>query len=175
MATTQGFDSGSYDYRQMYDIKDLRGNLPTPIIHQDTLLYALSSNPDIAEFFHIVNKTHLTGILNNRQGNFTIFVPLNGGIPNTFRNPDRYRCRQIVLQHMLEQPVPEKFIKGSQATLLNTRVPGSSILVENWYSDLPMINRYSKILASQRIGNGIIYFIDKMILPDQNPLSNIAI
>ena len=167
MATVHGFMDGACDYRQMYDIQDLRGNLPVPVIHKNTLLYAIANNPDVSDFFHILNKTQLTGTLNSMQSACTMFVPLNGGIPQEFKNPGSFECRQIVLRHMMDIPVAEAFIRGSKGVLLNTR--GSKLMLENWNSELPILNRYSQIVASQRIGRSIVYFIDRMILPDQSP------
>ena len=34
MAAMHGFMDGSYDYKQMYTIQDLRGPLPTPVIQR---------------------------------------------------------------------------------------------------------------------------------------------
>ena len=175
MATSHGYFDGSYDYRQMYDIHDLRGKLPLPAVYEDTLMYALTSNPDVSEFLHLVNKTRLPATLNNLQGDFTLFVPLNGGIPDEYLNPDQYRCRQIVLQHMLEHAVPPPFINRSRAMMLYSRVPGSSMLLENNPDMNPTINRYSQVIGHKKYGRGIVYFLNRMILPDQNPLSNIAI
>lgn len=177
MTSTHGYMDGSYDYKQMYTIQDLRGPLPIPEIHSNTLFGALASNPDVSYFTEMITKTQLIGVLNNKQGDFTLFVPLNSGIPQYFRDECDYKTRRLILFHMLEHAVPEPFIKGSRAMLVNTRIPGSKLLVENnpLLSPIPLINRTSQVIGSQKIGNAMIYFLDRIIVPDQNPLSNVEI
>lgn len=175
MSTIHGFMDGSYDYKQMYNIQDLKGPLPKPVIYEDTILGAMAQNPDVSQFFDMVTKSRLSATLNSVQGDFTIFVPVNNGIPDCYLDSCDYKNRQIILLHMLEHAVPLAFIKGSRAMFVNTRLTGSRLLIENEIAPLPLINRSSQVLGYKLIGNGIIYFIDKMILPEDNPLSNVSI
>lgn len=189
MAYTATYQDGSLDYRQMYSIPDSRGPLPIPVVHQNTLMYGLFSDPNVSEFLKMVNKTQLPGVLNKLQGDFTLFVPVNGGIPVEYQCANEYLSRRIVLMHMLEHAVAFPFIQGSKSMLVNTRIPGSRLLVENYRNEpeikslggiIPgeyttMINRYSTILGWKQFGRGIIYYIDKMILPESNPLTNVSL
>lgn len=173
MASLQGFMDGSYDYKQFYNIKDLAGPLPKPAIHCNTLLGALEKNKDCIQFVSLLKSLPMSAIYNNNQASFTLFVPI-ANYCNVNIN-DSYKVRQFILLHTLEHAVSYPFLKSSKGMLLNTRLPGSNILVENIYTDTPLLNRQSKILGQQIVGNSVIYFIDVPLCLDQNPLSNVDI
>ncbi len=169
----QSYSDGSYDYKQMYTIQDRRGPLPECVANPNTIFYELFMNPALSKFRDIVNNTGLVGTLNNIQGNFTIFVPINDGIPDSYALDDSYAMRKLVLQHMLQSAVPPAFIKGSSGMLVDTRATGNQILIET-RGEISMINGYSRIIGSKQVGNAFIYLIDKIIPLSSNPLSNIS-
>jgi len=171
MATMHGYMDGSYDYKQMYNIQDLNGSLPTLVVHEDTLLHVLTNTKGVSKFKTLVENTKLPGILNSRQGDFTLFVPIDSGIPNAVMNGTQFKTRQTVLYHMLEHAVPVEFVRGSRSMMVNTRLPGSRLLIEN-YGQGPVINRFSKILGYQYVGGASVYFIDRILPEGSNPLSN---
>jgi len=151
----------------------LKGPLPKPIIKCNTLLGALEKNKDCIEFVSLLKSLPMSAVYNGVQASFTLFVPISNTC-NVNIN-DSYKVRQFILLHTLEHSVSYPFLKGSKAMLLNTRLPGTSILVENIYTDTPLLNRQSRVLGQQIVGNAVIYFIDNPLCVDQNPMSNIDI
>lgn len=173
MASLQGYMDGSYDYKQMYNIKDIRGPLPKPVIHKNTLLDALHSNPKCLEFARMVmSLPDMSAKFNNSQANFTVFVPLSDMyLPSN----DSYHVRQLILLHTLEHAYTYQFLASSRMMWLNTRLPGTKLLIENLGTPRTMINRHAQILGQQMVGNAVIYFIDQSLRLDENPLASIDI
>ncbi len=164
----------SFDYRQMYDMTDRRGDLPLPVVHPNSIFYELATNPQLSMFKDMVEHTGLVGVLNDPHAKFTLFAPLNTGIPPHFQHFNNYTLRRIILQHMLEKAVPLVFLTSSQGMLVNTRVPGSSLLVRNM-NGATIINDFSRVVGNKIVGNCQIIFVDKIIPPDSNPLSNVSV
>ena len=161
MTTLQGYTDGSYDYRQMYDIKDLKGPLPQPTIRCDTLLGALSENPYCHEFTKIVKAVpEMAALFNDSQSSFTLFVPLSD-LPSW--KADSYFLRKFILLHTLDRPLPYKFLATSPMMYVNTRLPDVRILVENLNTLKPLLNRSATILGQQVVGNAVIYYISQSL------------
>lgn len=173
MTTLQGFTDGSYDYKHMYNIKDLNGPAPVPVIHGDTLLSFLASSSKYTPFMHLVEKAGLAGKLNSKQAAFTLFVPV--GMNDIATKVDMLTAKKIVLGHMLERTIPYPFILSSRMMYLDTRIQTTRILVEN-YGAAPILNREASIIGHSKVGNAIVYLIDNPLSIDrQNPLVNIDI
>lgn len=177
MASSHGYFDGSFDYKQMYDIKDIKGPLPVPSFNQHTLLgYLHFQNTPFAD---IISKTNLAGTYNDTQAQFTLFVPTK--LPHTLANADSYFLRQLVLYHTLEHTIPLAVIQNTKCMRLNTRLNGSKILVQNLPSpttdgyQTTRLNHNSTILSYTPVGNSHIFFIDFPLIDLQNPMSNIDI
>lgn len=164
MSSLYGTDP-SYNYTHMYNIKDLRGTLPTPTWDQNTLLGFLHFKQH--PFAEIIGKTHLAGTYNSPQADFSLFVPTY--IDTTL---DSYKLRQLVLYHTLEHAVPYKFLTSSGMMKVSTRIPGARIIVENVGLKTPLINGCSRVIGTDKVGNANIFYIDKPLWLDSNPLSN---
>jgi len=136
--------------------------------NENTLLgYLHSKNFKFAE---IIEKLHISGKYNHSQADFTLFVPLNlNGWENV---EDRYKLKQFVLFHTLERTLSVYFLKSSGAMMINTRLPGSRILVENINSNVPVLNREARVVDEIRVGNANIIVIDRPLTLDDNPMSN---
>jgi uncharacterized surface protein with fasciclin (FAS1) repeats len=171
MASAQGFTDGSYDYKHMYNIKDINGPHPIPKFNTDTILGYLHNHN--FEFAKIIESTDMAGKYNDIQADFSLFVPMI--IPEWAHTLDAYKLKQLVLYHTLEHAVAYEFLKSSGAMFVNTRLPGSRLLVENVYTQTPRINNYTQILGYKQVGNAILFFIDKTLPLDNNPISNIDI
>lgn len=171
MTTLQGFTDGSYDYKHMYNIKDLRGPLPIPVVHDNTLLSYLMSSPEFEPFLALVEKAGLSGKFNSIQADFTVFVPTQG-VPT---NVSSYEAKQIVLSHLLERTLSFGFLRSSRMMYLDTRIPSSRILVEN-FGPMPLLNRQSQVIGKKQVGHAIVFIIDRALTPClSNPLINIDI
>lgn len=168
MASLHGFTDGSYDYKQTYIFNT------TPqesSFDPESLLEFLVSqgNP----FAEIISRTDLKHKYANKQADFTLFVPSN--IQDWLNVRDTYKLKQLVLYHSLERTIGARFLQSSPAMMINTRLPGSRIVVENFTNSNPVLNRESQIIGEQRIGNANIIYIDNTLSLDENPMTNIDI
>ncbi len=162
MTSLYGTDP-SYDYRQTYDIKDLKGPLPKPVIQKNTLLGALIGNPQCESFSKfIISVPQFASLFNCSQADFTLFVPLSP-LPQM----DYYKARQFILLHSLQHSFPLQFLKGSRMMTVDSRLAGHRILVDNLdVSNPPRLNGTSHIVGQQIVGNAVIYFIDLPLSED---------
>lgn len=170
MASLQGYTDGSYDYKQMYNRKDRRGPLPLKAVDVNTILGFLKSNEFI--FGNIIEQTDLKYKYSQGIADLTLFVPVNVGEWKNVR--DSFKLKKLVLYHSLEKPLSGDFLKSSMGMRLNTRQPGSYILVEN-IKGQTILNRESVILDEVRVGNSNIFIIDRPLSLDGNPMVNIDI
>jgi hypothetical protein len=176
MAAMQGYSDGSFDYKQMYAMHDSRGSLPIPIVHPGTLMYELKTVPEFATFAALVEHTSLVGILNDPQASFTLFVPVNGGIPPEWLTANSYDIRRCVMRHMLEKPLPPQVLRGSRCMMLDTRVTGHQLLSEYQpAADVVVLDGTSHVVAYKQIGQSVVYTLDRILPMDRNPLSNLSI
>jgi hypothetical protein len=130
-------------------------------------------------FRDLVEHTGLVGVLNDPRAKFTLFVPLNAGVPPGVEALDNYTKRRIVLQHMLEKAVPRAFLTGSACMLVNTRVPGSALLITNGTTACgtpeTRINDVCRVIGNRIVGTSQVFLLDRAIPTDTNPLSNVAV
>lgn len=167
MASAQGFVDGSLDYRHMYRIPDLQGDIPAPVVQKDTVMEGvLSASP---RWFELVSRTQLAGEFNNALGSFTVFVPVQ--VPDTYFYADDYLLFRKALAHTLPKPYPMEFITGSRSMLVRTRQTGTSILIESSPQGT-VVNHYSKVIGFQKSGNSLIVLLDRPIYTDgANPMA----
>ena len=157
MTSQYGYTDGSYDIKQKYNIRDLQGPLPRPIIKKGTILDALGTVPEAKQFRDLLMSIPLSGIYNDTHACVTLFVPC------TFPPiKGDYEKRQFVLYHTLEKPVSLTFLRSSPKMLLNTRVEGETLLVEN-NNDVCTVNK-QPLRAYQSVTGAIIYYVDGPIL-----------
>ena len=176
MTSNYGTDP-SYNYTHMWDIKDLRGNLPQPVYNQGTILCALHQAGCFQNMIDLIAKAGLAGIFNSKQASITLFAPNNQALCAEFvNNIDSFKAKQIVLYHTLEKTIPPSFLRSSRMMYLDTQVPGSRLLVENGGTPVPLINGIAHVIQCPiNIGSSIIYTLNHMLHIDNNPLSNIDI
>lgn len=168
MASLHGFTDGSYDYKQSY----IFNQTPEyPNLDPNTLLGFLVSegNP----FAEIVSRTDLKHKYANKQADFTLLVPSN--LQEWLNVQDSYKLKQFVLYHTLERTIGARFFQSSPAMMINTRLPGSRIVAENFPNSNPVLNRESTIIGEHRVGNANIIFIDNALSLDINPMTNVDI
>lgn len=176
MASLYGTDP-SYDYSHMYNIKDLRGELPKPVLKPGTILYALHQHGSCSKFIELVSKAGLAGVFNDKQANFTVFAPIDDSIDCMWlKSVSSFKAKQYVLYHTLDHAVAPSFLRSSKAMYLNTRIPGSRLFVENYNEVPPLINRISRVIECPIVlDSSVVYVVDRVLHIDGNPLSNIDI
>ncbi len=171
------------DLKQFYDIRDFRGSTPKATQRPWTLFSLLKSNKDFSYFAYLVEKAGLDGIFNSNTEfhTYTLFVPSDISLRkrfdvNSFKNMDLYTCREIVLYSSLDRQIYMPFLRSSPAMYINTRIPGSRILVENIKSDgVTTLDGCVKIIEGDIVcTNGVIHVTDNLLWPESFSISNTA-
>jgi hypothetical protein len=180
MASIHGYIQDR-DLKQFYDIKDFRGSVPKATQRPWTLFSLLKSNKDFSYFTYLVEKAGLDGIFNSNTefDTFTLFVPsdlylISRFDVNSIKNMDRYTCREIVLYSSLDRQLYMPFLRSSPAMYINTRIPGSRILVENIKSDgVTRLNGCVNIIEGDIVcTNGVIHVVNNLLWPETFSISN---
>lgn len=157
----QGFTSGRYDYRQMYDIKDIKGPLPYPELYENSMMGRLNKNDSYKSFVTLLKRYRRNGLYNDLQANMTLFVPMN--IPNIEYLLQRsFEANKFIERHTLDFELPVSYIQGITTAWIKTRLPPYRILLDNRTSE-PLLNFNSRIVGVERTDNGTIYFIDNAL------------
>lgn len=175
MASIHGFMDGSFDYKHMYNIKDLHGPLPIPAIRPGTLFSLLKrSENNCVQFTSLLETLPMVGLYNDPQAQHTLFAPITVDVAY-INSLDDYKRKQLILYHTLSKPLTIQFITSSKGMLLPTLQNGSSICISKNSKGETLLNGYSKIVGSIQTGRNTLVLIDKMLFIDNNPLSNVNI
>ncbi len=174
MTSTYGYIQ-SYDYRQMYDIQDLRSTKPNTTYPDWSLSKILQDSPQFSIYFYILKLSKLDILYGDIQGNFTLFVPDDRNLiqkygkknlDNLLKNMNLYTARQIILCSSLDKQLFEPFIRSTNVMYLYTRVTNSKLNIEN-YSDCTIINGNIKVKCWDiKANNGVIQTTDDIIMPE---------
>jgi hypothetical protein len=182
MASIHGYIEDR-DLKQFYDIRDWRGSVPKATQRPWTLFSLLKSNKDFFYFTYLVEKAGLDGIFNSNTefDTYTLFVPSDTYLVkrfdvNSIKNMDMYTAREIVLYSSLNRQIYMPFLRSSPAMYINTRIPGSRILVENIKSDgVTTLDGCVKIIEGDIVAtNGVIHVVNNLLWPKSFSISNTA-
>lgn len=160
MATAQGYTDGSFDYKHMYNMIDLKGPLPRPVIHQYSILGVLYREEHMKIFFNMMVQTPLLAALyNDPNSSMTIFVPsdeCNYGVTK-----DKYR--DFILSHTINYKLEPCTLFGSKMQYLNTKLNGYRLLIEN--INEPLLNGVGVIKSAIKVGKSIVYQVSCPLFP----------
>jgi hypothetical protein len=172
MASNQGYMDGSYDFKHMYNIQDLKGSLPEPFINPNSI-FGFLKQINCVQFTNLLETQPIVGTYNDTQACHTVFAPMNLDL-NYVLQLDDYKKRQLILYHTLPKPFSVQFLQSSKGMNLNTMQPGNNIYCSSINGDI-YLNGYAKVLNYINTGKSSIFVIDKMLYPDVDPLSNMII
>lgn len=168
MTSMQGYNQ-STDLTFMYDIQDLRSNGTIPKFHPDSITGFIFNNPEFSLFKYLLTISQ--NDVKYSQGNayFTFFIASDDDIlqtytQNEFMNMDLYTARQIVLYSTISKIIHPKSLTSLKDLIqVNSRIDDSFLTIKNL--DGPIYINGSRIKAMKECNNGIIYIIDKMLVP----------
>ncbi len=145
MTSVHGFSGGSYDMTHMYSRPDLKGPLPLPVIHADTVVHYLFTN-GYQKFVDILKRGNLAGRFNDSQTYNTLIVPEE--FPNQL---GYYETNTLLKRHIIPYSIDCKFLKSGK-TFINT-MSGDRII-----GDWPFIGA-CHIKSVKFVGNATIIFV----------------
>ena len=157
-----------------------------PVTHfdyeQGTLMKYIANNSDYSYFFYLIKKGSVASLLNSLSVNYTLFIPDNNAIKNTFglyteniiKNIDKYTAKEIVLYHILPMFAPLNVLQSSKLMYLETKINKSiyaKILCQTNSLDfgkVTILNNRAKVI--KQVGdtpftNGLLLEIDNLLIP----------
>lgn len=170
--TSSGPYSESLNYRQMFDMTDLRGSLPEQKNCETSITGLVQSNPDMQRFSYIMNLAQLGGIYNAPQADFTLFVPSDHAIKHipesVFTNMDQSTARHLVQSSTLNRRITSDLLEQSPAATFYTMDKPNNLFISN-ISGQTYVNNDIKVLHKDiPAGNGLIHVIDGLLWPNMS-------
>jgi uncharacterized surface protein with fasciclin (FAS1) repeats len=153
----------------MYNTYPTLGNFSNPVNTVYTELY--KNNNKFIELidgiFPDLAKKHLNGNVDNQ---ITAFIPVNGieGLNDVFKSGN-YRVENILKYHIIDYYIlPVQLF--NKINKIYTKYDNQYIIIGGTNNELFILNRENskyknKILKTLKVDNGIIYFIDKPLIP----------
>ena len=157
------------NFTHMFDLPDLRGNLPKKVETPGSLAYLVANHPDFSKFRYMLQLSKLDDIYNDCQADFTIFVPSDKAIANIpeaiFTNMDSATARHIIRTSTLNRKITSDILEDSRGMYVITKSPQNRLFITN-DNGTTYIDRTIKIIHKDIIAtNGVIHVIDTLIKP----------
>lgn len=177
MVSCYGSNLTPYDWT--IEIEPAQPNKPFTF-EKDTIMDYISFHPNYSYFLHLLLKGATAPLLNSLSVNYTVFLPSNHAIENTFgihaenviKNMDKYTAKEIVLYHILPMFTPLNVLQSSKAMYLNTKINLSidaKILCQTDSRAITMLNNRVRVLyqinKDKPFKNGLLIGIDKLLIP----------
>ena len=160
-----GPNNQSYNFTHMFDIPDLRGELPRKI-NDGTILELLAKNEDLSMFYNLAIICNFDDILNSYEANFTIFAPSNYSIfkkygRNIFEDFDFGDARKYIKASTIDNKISSELFEDGSNLYTIDKVTRIYIRKNNYNMQLnDNINViYSDILCK----NGIVHITDDIL------------
>ncbi len=157
------------DYNFMYDVPDLKANQTLFQFDINTISGFIQNNPEFTIFNYLLDKSQQNVKYGQMNANFTFFIARDEDIlkyynMNDFLNMDLYTARQIVLYSTMPKIINiDSLIRLNDMIQVNSRIDDSFLTIENLNG--PIHINGSRINEYKKVQNGIIYVIDKLLVP----------
>ena len=174
------YGSNLTPYNWTIEMEPAQPNKPFTF-EKDTIIDYISSNKQKYSYFlHLLLKGATAPLLNSLSVNYTVFLPSNNAIENTFgihtenviKNMDKYTAKEIVLYHILPMFVPLNVLQSSQAMYLKTKINLSidaKILCQTDSRAMTVLNNRVRVLhqinKDKPFLNGLLLETDKLLIP----------
>lgn len=166
MVSLQAFTSIP-DLITTYNIQDYRSINYCDKAPKNTLL-SLLFEEGFTYYASLVDTAELNGFFANDQAMFTLFVVKDEHIPEKLKriiiNSDKNTALSIINYSTLPNPVNQNSLKSSKCYYINTRNNKDRLFINNT-NDGTFINEYAKVLDCIVLENGMVYIIDKLLIP----------
>ena len=186
MVSCYGSDLMPYDWT--YELS--QNNTPNkPFAYQKgSLMNEISTNPHYSYFFDLVKIGAVASLLNSFTIDYTIFVPSNAAIQDTFKpfneniilNMDKYTAKEIVLYHILPMHMPLNALESSNGMYLETKIDNeihANILYQKVFAHKKDTGEELNILtlnniayierknSDKKFNNGLLHEISSLLIP----------
>lgn len=168
--TSIGPYSKSYDQTHMYDFTDSRRYPRRDIKYcPQTLMGIINTTKELSIASYIVKLANYDGILNDKQANFTMFLPSDTFLKkypeSVFVNFDKGTALNLMKGSMTNRRMTAAIIEDSPAAFFTTLDTSNKIFISN-ISDTTYINNKIKVVQKDIFAsNGVIHIIDDLLWP----------
>lgn len=172
-----GPDIQSLNYTHMYSFVDYRGCRCEPQITKGSIYDYVNSQPDMKLFKKVIDNSLLTGQLNDKEANFTIFIPTDDYLkkyyhPNYFDNLDGNEAKSLMDSCILNRRISSDIIKSSPVAYYSTRNLAMRMFVTN-ISGETILNNCAKVVKFDiNLNNGVIHIIDNLLRQTDDTFMN---
>jgi uncharacterized surface protein with fasciclin (FAS1) repeats len=137
-------------------------------LSQKNVVQVAIGSKDHTKLVKAVKQAELVDALSN-AGPFTVFAPVDaafeklppGTLDDLMKEENKEKLADILQYHVFVGVLREEMLKDGQKL---GQVNGGSITISK-HGDEIMVNNSAKVLASVPASNGMIYVIDKVLLP----------
>ena len=186
MVSCYGSDLTPYDWT--YELS--HNNIPNKqfTYQKRSLMYEISTNPNFSYFFNLVKIGAIASLLNSFTIDYTIFIPTNTAIRDTFKpfneniilNMDKYTAKEIVLYHILPMHMPLNALESSDGMYLETKIDNeihANILYQKVFArnkntgeqiDILTLNNSAVVVrgnSNKKFNNGLLHEITTLLIP----------
>ena len=174
-----GPNSQSYNFTHMFDITDLRGNLPVLTYCKNSISGFLFANKEFSKMFALLKKAKLDGQYNQSQADVTLFVCPDKYMKLNPENASISQARTFILTCSLNRRIPMELIEDSPAAYYDTKAEQCNrLFISNMNNRTYISNpnsRNGQLCPGKNIqvihedilcSNGIIHLVDGVITPE---------
>lgn len=174
--TTTGPYTQSLNRTHMFSFVDYRGK--SEIINcpaGNSIMNHIDTHPQLTKFRKVVNRAGMNAQLSQNEANFTLFTPLDQYLkqPDSyFDNMDDGLARQILSASLMDRKIDGYLLQSSPVSYFTTKNPHMRMYITN-ISDQTRLNQSANVVKFDiPADNGIIHFIDNLIVPSNNTFIN---
>lgn len=165
--TTSFFKANHYNMQHMYNIHDINQEQEKLNIKENSILdFLLKRKQYFSNFLSLVFKSSYEKFLNDIEyTNITLFLPINTGFKNfNINNINKSRAIELVSCCILNDRIISEIFQTTKSAYYFSRNRSNKIFLQ--IDDKMTINKDIIILEKDiNLENGIIYIIDKPIIP----------
>lgn len=164
----QGYNTAT-DFSFMYDVRDLRANKLANNFLPGSISGFIFNNSEFSLWKYLLTLSQQDVKYSQGIAFFTLFIAEDDDIlksftENEFINMDLYTARQIVLYSTIPKIIhPESLYKLKDIIKVNSRIDDSFLELTNLNGSC-YVNG-SRIKGMKKLDNGIVYIIDKLLVP----------
>lgn len=154
--------------RQMYNMQDLRGELPHKHYRYGSLMHVINENKNFSQFHNLIKIANLEDMYDDLRSDYTLFIPSKID-PAIMTSMDKNTARNLVLSNTLNRKIISDVLKDSPTSYFITKSQPNRLYVFNVNGKTYVNDDNTDILKEDIVAaNGIIHEVSQLIFPQIN-------
>ncbi|MDZ8263542.1 MAG: fasciclin domain-containing protein [Nostoc sp. ChiQUE01b] len=135
----------------------------TQVASSLTIADVVKTNKRFNILVKYLEETELMETLNSRQGSYTIFAPTDTAFTSSSHKPnDKETWKKILQYHILKGSINSQKLKSGK---FDTLLEGDQVNIKVYSGSIKVNNNAKATELKTTLSNGVIYEIDKVIIP----------